>query len=139
MLNPKQNQEMAVSAEVRIDKFLWAVRIFKTRTQASDACTKGRISVGGNPVKPSYHVKSGDLIVVRKPPAEFSYAVKELLHNRVSAKMVAEYIQDLTPQEELDKRFQSQTGGFYIRERGAGRPTKKERRLLDQIRDGSTD
>jgi ribosome-associated heat shock protein Hsp15 len=126
---------MSGSQDIRIDKFLWAVRVFKTRTQATDSCTKGRVTISGNTVKPSYHVKQGDLINVKKPPVTFSYQVKELLNTRVAAKLVEKYITDLTPQDELNKRLLAVTGSYYIRERGAGRPTKKERRLLDQIQD----
>ncbi len=119
--------------EVRIDKFLWAVRIFKTRSKAADACKKGRISIDGIEVKPSRTVKPGDIIKVKRSPVVYTYKIIALLHNRVSAKLVAGYVENLTPQDELDKLEINKFGGFYYRDKGSGRPTKKERRIIDSI------
>lgn len=119
---------------VRIDKYLWAVRLFKTRTLATEACKKGRITVDDMPAKPSRTVTTGDVIEVKKMPVVHSYRVKELLEKRVGAKIVDKYVEDITPQEELQK-LEMQDDFFIKRDRGAGRPTKKERRLLDDIQD----
>jgi ribosome-associated heat shock protein Hsp15 len=125
---------MKPSDKHRIDKFLWAVRVYKTRTLAAEACKKGRIIMEGNPVKPSREIKTGDIIVVRKLPVIFTFRVKQLLENRVAAVHVTEYLEDLTSVEELDK-LKVKDSLFYSRERGTGRPTKKERRMLDRILD----
>ena len=118
----------------RIDKFLWAVRVFKTRSLAAEACKKGRIIVEGIPVKPSREIKKDDIILVRKLPVIYTYKVKELLENRVSAQRVPIYIEDLTSVEELN-RLKVKDTVFYTREKGTGRPTKKERRMLDKMID----
>lgn len=119
---------------VRIDKFLWAVRVYKTRSQATEACKKGRVTVDDMPAKPSRTVSIGDVIEVKKMPVVHSYRVLELLEKRVGAKIVEQYVEDITPPEEMQK-LQMQDDFFVKRDRGAGRPTKKERRLLDDIRD----
>jgi ribosome-associated heat shock protein Hsp15 len=119
---------------VRIDKYLWAVRVFKTRTLASEACKKGRVTVDQMPVKPSRTVTTGDVIYVKKMPVVYSYLVKEPIEKRVGAKIVHDHVENITPQEELHK-LEMQDDFFIKRDRGAGRPTKKERRLLDDIRD----
>ena len=121
-------------ATVRIDKYLWAVRIFKTRTLATEACRKGKVSVDDMPAKPSRMVTTGDVIEVKKMPVLYSYKVLEPIEKRVGAKIVDNYVADVTPQEELQK-LEMQDDFFVKRDRGAGRPTKKERRLLDDIRD----
>ena len=120
---------------IRIDKFLWAVRIYKTRSQATDACKKGKVTIDNVQVKPSMHITTGKVVVVRKNPIEYSYKVLNTLKNRVSAKLVPDYILDITPKEELNKRDLNQRGGFYYRDKGSGRPTKKERRIIDEIND----
>ncbi|MFA6400725.1 MAG: RNA-binding S4 domain-containing protein [Salinivirgaceae bacterium] len=122
---------MISEGELRIDKWLWAVRLYKTRSLATEACKKGRISINGSEVKASRNVKIGDMIEVKIPPILYRYQVKELLHNRVGAKLVSEYMTDLTSEQEVIKidMMRLNLGGY--RERGAGRPTKKERRLLD--------
>lgn len=119
---------------VRIDKYLWAVRIYKTRALAAEACKKQRVLINEMPVKASRTVSSGDVIKVRKIPVIYSYRVKDPIEKRVGAKIAADHVEDLTPQEELDKlRMQDD---FYVkRDRGTGRPTKKERRLLDDLTD----
>lgn len=120
---------------VRIDKYLWAVRVFKTRTLATEACKKGRVSVDDMPAKPSRTVTAGDVIEVKKMPVLYSYRVKECIEKRVGAKIVDQYVENVTPQEELMK-LEMQDDFYIKRDRGAGRPTKKERRLLDDMRDG---
>jgi len=119
---------------VRIDKYLWAVRLYKTRSLATEACKKGRISVDDAPVKPSRTVKAGDVIEVRKMPVNYSYRVLEPIEKRVGAKIVDKYVENITPAEEL-KKLDMEDDFFIRRDRGTGRPTKKERRLLDDIRD----
>jgi ribosome-associated heat shock protein Hsp15 len=117
----------------RIDKWLWAVRVFKTRVQATEACKKGRILVNGMEAKPSKEIKPGEMVVVRKPPLVYSFMVKSLTNNRLPAKLVPEYLNDQTSPEELEKLKVKDTF-FFSRERGAGRPTKKERRQIDKLR-----
>ena len=129
-------QRMSASEKHRIDKFLWAVRVFKTRTMAAEACKKGRIIAEGNPVKPSREVKCGDILLVRKLPVVYTLKVIKLLENRVSAQRVPEFIEDLTSIEELDK-LKVKDSVFYARGKGTGRPTKKERRLLDRVIGGN--
>ena len=123
-----------MAGQVRIDKYLWAVRIFKTRTLATEACKKGRVIIDGIHVKPSRMVQSGDQISVRKMPVIYSYRVLEPIEKRVGAKIVDKHVQNITPAEELQK-LEMQDDFFVKRDRGAGRPTKKERRLLDDIQD----
>ncbi|MFC2079898.1 RNA-binding S4 domain-containing protein [Bacteroidota bacterium] len=118
----------------RIDKYLWSVRIYKTRALAAEACKKGRVMMNEMSVKPSRSIKAGEVIMVRKVPVLHSYIVLDPIQKRVGAKLVAEYMQDITPQEELDKL--TMQDDFYIkRERGTGRPTKKERRTLDKLKE----
>ena len=119
---------------VRIDKYLWAVRLYKTRTLATEACKKGRITVDDMPAKPSRTVTAGDVIEVKKMPVVYSYRVKDPIEKRVGAKIVDQYVENITPQEELQK-LDMQDDFFIKRDRGAGRPTKKDRRLLDDIHD----
>ncbi len=119
--------------KTRIDKWLWAVRIFKTRSQASEACRKGRIIINGMQVKPSRDIKAGEIILIRKPPAVYTYKVKSLLQKRQSAPLARECYEDLTSVEELNK-LKINESLFFRRDRGAGRPTKKERRILDKLR-----
>jgi len=120
---------------VRIDKFLWSIRIYKTRSIASDACQNGRIKINNVQVKPSRIVAKGEIITVRKPPVLFTYRVIEIPENRVSAKLVNNYIEDLTPEEEKIKLDIRHAGFSGYREKGSGRPTKKERRSLDRLID----
>lgn len=117
---------------VRIDKYLWAVRVFKTRSQAAEACKKGRVSIDDAPAKPSRLVQAGDEIEVKKMPVLYRYRVLEPLEKRIGAKLVDSYVEDITPEEELMKL--KLKDDFYVqRDRGAGRPTKRERRLLDGL------
>jgi ribosome-associated heat shock protein Hsp15 len=123
-----------MSKTVRIDKYLWAVRLFKTRTLATEACKKGRVTVDDMPAKPSRGISAGDIIEVKKMPVVYSYRVVDPIEKRVGAKIVEKFVEDITPQEELQK-LEIQDDFFVKRDRGAGRPTKKERRLLDDIQD----
>jgi ribosome-associated heat shock protein Hsp15 len=125
---------MAPLEKHRIDKFLWTVRVFKTRSIATEACKKGHIVIDGIQVKPSRVVKEGDVILVRKPPVVYTYRVIKLLDNRVSAQRVPEFVSDITSAEEISKLSIKDTV-FYAREKGSGRPTKKDRRTLDRILD----
>lgn len=125
---------MPLNPEIRADKFLWAVRLFKTRSLATEACKKGRILIDEFEIKPSRAVKRGDLITVKKPPVNYRYRVLDCPKNRISAKLVETFIEDITPEEEMAKLDMADS--FFIkRDRGAGRPTKKERRLIDKIKD----
>ena len=131
-------------SEVRIDKWLWAMRIFKTRTVATDACRKGRVSVGDGPaVKPSRTIVVGDIIKVRKPPVTFTFRVKALTENRLGARLVPEYLENLTPKSEYDLLEVVKISGFVDRQKGLGRPTKREGRELsrftESIGDDDTD
>ena len=119
--------------EVRIDKYLWAVRIFKTRSDAAEAVRNNRVTVNGSTVKPSREVKVGDVISVKRMPAVFEYKVVELVSSRQPAKNVPTYCLNITPQSELDKLTAPRETVFVFRDRGTGRPTKKERRDLDSL------
>jgi ribosome-associated heat shock protein Hsp15 len=119
-------------SEVRIDKWLWAVRIFKTRTIASDACKLGRVTIDGNKVKSSRTVKVGDVIQVRKPPITYSFKVLQLAENRMGAKLVPGFMENVTPKEQMDILQLQRLNGFIDRAKGTGRPTKKDRRDLDE-------
>jgi ribosome-associated heat shock protein Hsp15 len=130
---------MSDKEEIRIDKFLWSVRIYKTRSIASDECRKGRIIINEIQVKPSRVVIKNEIIKVKKPPVIYSYKVIEPIENRVGAKLVDKYIEDLTPDEEKIKLDIRQTIGTLHRDKGTGRPTKKERRLIDRINDDMQD
>ena len=121
--------------EVRIDKYLWAIRVFKTRSEATDACNGGKVKIGGVNAKPSKDVRPGDIINVRKGAVNFTYRVIDGLEKRVGAKVVPEYAENLTPQEELDKLRAPVETFFVTRDRGAGRPTKKERREIEELWD----
>jgi len=125
---------MPENKTIRIDKFLWSVRIYKTRSIASDECRKGRILINDAQVKPSRTVLKNEIITVKKPPVIYSYKVLEPVENRVSAKLVAQFIEDLTSEEEKRKLDIRHAIGVVFREKGTGRPTKKERRLIDRIR-----
>lgn len=130
---------MTNKKEIRIDKFLWSVRIYKTRSIASDECRKGRIIISDIQVKPSRTVIKNEIITVKKPPVNYSYRIIEPIENRVGAKLVSQFIEDLTPEEEKIKLDIGQTGGVVYRDKGTGRPTKKERRQIDRIKDGIED
>jgi len=120
--------------QVRIDKWLWAVRLYKTRSMATDACRRGHVLVNGFTAKPSKEIKPGDIVMVRKLPVIYNYFVKEIVEKRLSAKLVENYLEDRTTPEEMSKLLVKDT--FFIRhDKGTGRPTKKDRRLLDNLKD----
>ena len=119
--------------EARLDKWLWAVRIFKTRTIAAEACKNGRVLIGGVKVKPSRIVKEGEVIQVRKPPVTYSYKILKAIQNRVGAKLVPDVLENITPQEQYEILEMNKIGGFVQRAKGLGRPTKKERRAMDEF------
>ena len=122
--------------EVRVDKYLFAMRIYKTRSIAADACKNGRITMNGTPLKSSRTLKIGDRFSVRKGPITYSYEVLRLSENRLGAKLVPEYALNTTPQSELDKLHAPVETFFVRRERGTGRPTKKDRRDMEALWDG---
>ena len=122
-------------AEIRIDKFLWAIRAFKTRSEAAEACKGGRVKAGQTNAKPSRAVQSGDLIQVRKGAVTFTYKVIQPIEHRVGAKLVPEFVENLTPPAEIEKLRAPVETFFLSRDRGAGRPTKKDRREIEQIWD----
>ncbi len=119
--------------EVRIDKWLWAVRIFKTRSIASEACKKGRVMIGNVTVKPSRTIRRGDIVQVRKPPVIFSFKVLDLTDKRMGAKLVPQYMENITSSDQYEILELNKISGFIDRQRGTGRPTKKERRDLEQF------
>lgn len=121
--------------EVRIDKYLWSIRVFKTRSEATDACKGGKIRVNGADTKPSKMVRRGDVIVARKGPVTYTYKVLELIDKRQGAKLVPQYAENLTPAEEIAKLRAPVETFFLKRDRGAGRPTKKDRRQMDSLWD----
>ncbi|MDE6019130.1 MAG: RNA-binding S4 domain-containing protein [Muribaculaceae bacterium] len=123
--------------EVRIDKWLWAMRVFKTRTIATDACKKGRVMMGGVPVKPSRAIKEGDVIEVRKPPITYTFRVKATTQNRLGAKLVPDYLENLTPQSQYDLLEMTKISGFVDRRKGLGRPTKREGREMSRFKEDS--
>jgi len=118
---------------VRIDKFLWSVRIYKTRTIAAEECGKHRVLINGAEVKPSRHVKAGDRLTVKKLPVVYTYEIIQLIDKRQPASLVKNYITDTTPQDELDKAEINRVTAYIQRDRGAGRPTKKERRNIEKM------
>ena len=120
-----------MSDEARIDKWLWAARIYKTRTIAADACKNGRVAVNGVNVKPSRMVKPDDVISVRKPPVTFSFRIIKTIEQRVGAKLLPEIYENVTPQDQYDLLEMNRISGFVDRARGTGRPTKKDRRQMD--------
>lgn len=123
------------TSSVRIDKFLWSVRLYKTRSMASDECRKGRITINNIQVKPSRIVEGNEIITIRKPPVTYTYRVIKPIENRVSAKLVSSFIEDLTPEQEKIKLEISHSAFPGFRLKGLGRPTKKERRNLDRFID----
>ena len=122
-------------ADARIDKFLWAIRAFKTRTDATDACKGGKVKVAGVNAKPSKEVKPGDVLTVKKGSVTYTYKVLQPLERRIGAKLVPEYALNLTPAAELEKLRAPVETFFITRDRGAGRPTKKDRREIEDAWD----
>lgn len=119
----------------RLDKFLWSIRVFKTRSEAADACKSGRVKVNGTEAKSSREIKSGDEVTVRKGIVTYSFNVKTPVDKRQPARLVEEFVQNTTPQSELDKLLVPKETMHMVRERGTGRPTKKERREMDGVMD----
>ncbi|GAB6959232.1 S4 domain-containing protein [Prevotella aurantiaca JCM 15754] len=119
----------------RIDKWLWAARIFKTRSIAADACKNGRITIKGVNVKPSHTIKVGEIISVKKPPITYSFEVLQTIEKRVGAKLIPEVYKNVTDAKQYELLEMSRISGFVDRARGTGRPTKKDRRQLDSFVD----
>lgn len=119
----------------RIDKWLWAARIFKTRSIAADACKNGRVTIGGTNVKPSHTVKAGEVVSVKKPPITYSFRILKTIEQRVGAKLIPEIYENVTDPKQYELLEMSRISGFVDRARGTGRPTKKERRALDAFAD----
>lgn len=128
-----------MNSQARIDKWLWAVRIYKTRSIAAEACKKGHIMVRDKAVKPSFAVRVGDIVQVKKSPITYSFKVLQCAENRVGAKLVPELMENVTPPEQYEALEMSRISGFIDRARGTGRPTKKERRSMDDFIDSATD
>ena len=122
-------------AEVRIDKYLWSIRVYKTRSEATDACKGGKVKVNGSDIKPSKVVKVGDMITARKGPVTYTYRVLDLIDKRQGPKLVPNFAENLTPEEEIAKLRTPVETFFLKRDRGAGRPTKKDRRQMDSLWD----
>ena len=125
---------MAEKHTTRIDKWLWAVRIFKTRGMATKACAGGKVKIDGSAVKASRHIKQNDIIQVRKGVVKYLYKVRIIAEKRMGEKLVPDYLEDITPKEELVKLKSSQKQPIQTWEKGQGRPTKKERRMMDKMR-----
>ena len=117
----------------RIDKWLWAARIFKTRSIAVDAIKNGRVTIQGVNVKPSRMVKEGEVVSVRKPPVTYSFKILKTIEQRVGAKLLPEIYENVTPPDQYELLEMNRISGFVDRQRGTGRPTKKERRALDEF------
>lgn len=122
-----------MNTEARIDKWLWAARIFKTRTIAAAACKKGQVSLKGSTVKASRMIKVGDIIDVRKPPVTYSFRVLQAIERRVGAKLIPEILENVTAPEQYEILEMNKISGFINRAKGTGRPTKKDRRSLDEF------
>lgn len=124
-----------MNSEARIDKWLWAARVYKTRTLASDACKNGRITINGALAKPSRTVKVGDQVGVKKSPITYTFRVLQAIEKRVGAKLLPEVFENITPPEQYELLEMNRISGFIDRARGTGRPTKKDRRALDDLAD----
>ena len=120
---------------IRIDKYLWAIRVFRTRTDATDACKGGKVKIGTVNTKPSREVQVGEVISIRKGAVTFTYKVLQLVDHRLGAKLVPDFAENLTPESEIEKLRAPVESFFLTRDRGAGRPTKKDRREIEQIWD----
>lgn len=119
-----------MATEVRIDKWLWAARLFKTRTNATEACKKGRISLAGIHLKPSRMIKAGDIIDIRKPPITWSFKVLQAIEHRIGPKLIPEVLENVTSPEQLEILEMNRIASVAGRVKGTGRPTKKDRRSL---------
>ena len=122
----------------RLDKYLWAIRVYKTRSDAAEACKSGRVKVNEIEAKPSRELREGDTLTIRKLPVTYTYKVIALIENRQPAKNVPLYAENFTPQEELSKLDSKNITVYIQRDRGTGRPTKKERREIDKLKDSLT-
>lgn len=122
---------LKVASEARLDKWLWAARIFKTRSLAANACKNGRVTKGSVNLKPSSVVKPGDVISVRKPPVTYSFKIIACIEQRVGAKLIPQVYENVTDEKQYEILEMSRISGFIDRARGTGRPTKKDRRALD--------
>ena len=122
-----------MKTEVRIDKWLWAVRLFKTRSLAAEACKKGKVLVQNTTAKPSRNVKAGDIVQIKRNPILYSFKVLALSENRMNAKLVPEFMANVTTPDQLELIELGKLASASGRDRGAGRPTKKERRDLDEF------
>lgn len=120
--------------EVRIDKWLWCVRIYKTRNQATEDCKAGKVRINGNPAKASHNVKVGEIIEVQIEQLKKILLVKDLLDKRLSAKLVVDFVEDQTPSEEIERLRLARKTNFEKRDRGVGRPTKRERRDIEKFK-----
>ncbi len=121
--------------EARIDKWLWAARIYKTRSIAADACKKGQISIGNVPVKASRTVRVGDVVQVRKPPITYSFRILQAIEMRVGARLLPEIMENVTTADQYELLEMNKISGFIGRAKGMGRPTKKDRRSIDEFMD----
>ena len=126
---------MAEKNTTRIDKWLWVVRIYKTRSIATEACAGGKVKIDGNTVKASRMVQKGDIVQVRKRVIKYEYKVLKIAEKRMGAKLVPDFLENITSKEELDKLESAHKQPIQTREKGQGRPTKKERRVMDKVRD----
>ena len=129
------HQFMAEKHTTRIDKWLWAVRIFKTRAMATETCTGGKVKIDGTAVKASRNIKKNDIVQVRKGIIKYVYKVRKIAEKRMGAKLGPEFLEDITPEEELAKLKSAKKQPIQTREKGQGRPTKRERRKIDQLRE----
>lgn len=125
---------MGNDEKIRIDKWLWAVRIFKTRSLAAEACKKGRVSIDGTNIKPSREIKLNEIIKIKVHPIIRSYKVKAISGKRMSAKLAIDFVEDVTPQDQLDLLNATKSFGFEHRQKGSGRPTKQDRRKIEKIK-----
>lgn len=121
--------------KVRIDKWLWAVRIFKTRSIASEACKKGRVRINDTNIKPSREIRMNEIVDIKFPPITRSYKVLDISGKRMSAKLAVDFVKDVTSQEQLDILTATKDYGFERRDKGIGRPTKYDRRLITKLKD----
>ncbi len=125
---------MQETSKIRIDKWLWAVRIFKTRSQAAEACKKRNIFINGEAAKSSREIQVGDIIGVKRSPITYEYEVLGLSGKRMGAKLTVDFVKDVTPQEQLDLLYATKNHGFEYREKGLGRPTKLQRRMIEKLK-----
>ena len=126
-----EEKKLKYQESARLDKWLWAARIFKTRSMAADACKNGRVTVGGANAKPSRTVKAGETISVKKPPITYSFKILNAIETRVGAKLIPQVYEDATDPKQYELLEMSRISGFIDRARGMGRPTKKDRRAMD--------